>query len=108
MDDLRNKFTADCDEYLLPSYKQMLEKGYKQSYFYDGGRLNYHDNSKEYHMVLRVPGATRGHVVIDNGIITNIVFYPDTAYETGPRCVGCYSKDIVESIKNKWIGEKMR
>ena len=108
LEDLRNEFTADCDKYLLPQYKRMLEKGYKQTYFYDNGRLVYHAEVKEHHMILRVPGATRGHVVIDNNVIKNIVFYPDTAYLTGPRCVGCYSEDVVNAIKDKWIGKEMK
>lgn len=51
------------------------------------------------HWVIRYPGATRGHILVDDdNIILDIVLY-DT-------CDMCYSKDIYEYVKIV-IGDKL-
>lgn len=46
---------------------------------------------------IRVPGATRGHIKIEDGVVTEIKLYEDSF---------CYKKDVFDDLK-KFIGMKI-
>lgn len=84
-DDYENDLTKEMDKHLLKKHKDF------KSYICKGN------------MALRYPGATRGHIEIDdNMVIVDIVLY-DTACD---NIVKCYKSTIREVIK-KFIGAKI-
>lgn len=83
-----NDLTKEMDRHLLYGHKF-------QTY------LTSKKNSKC--VILRFPGATRGHLTLDdNNIITDIVLY-ETACD---NCIRCYSHKVRESIK-QFIGMEL-
>ena len=94
-----NKFTEECDKYLTDNYK-----GYDDyllnTYLYgnqDGVEFNEHN-----WCCFRVPGATRGGIKIENGIITDIEFFEDTCFDYS-KGIGCFKQEVIEATK-KFIG----
>lgn len=57
---------------------------------------------------IRFPGATRGHIEVDeNNIIKDIKFYGDSGIaKKEPHNVGIYKESIIEEVK-KFIGRKI-
>ena len=96
-DDYENDLTREMDNNLLDNWKEVLEEGYTHgTYIYRGdiGRSN---------MAIRFPGATRGHIEVDeNMIIQKIQLYEDTCF----GFVGCYKPSVKEAIE-KYVGAKI-
>lgn len=59
-------------------------------------------------MAIRFPGATRGHILInDNNIIEDIVFYKDSGiFAQAPNNVGVYKEEILEKTR-QFIGKRI-
>ena len=99
-----NEFTKDCDAYLLSQYAAMVEEFNAGTYLNNRGIA---ETSERYNpgkvVVFRVPGATRGHLVIENDLVKDIIFYDETCFD--PR-IGCYNPKIREEIPKKWIGKE--
>ena len=74
-----------------------------RTYLYNGGVPE-----KNGHVVFRVPGATRGHIVLDKmNVIQDIIFYPETCFGESDQSgsVACYDKSIL-TLKLKYTGTK--
>lgn len=57
------------------------------------------------HWAIRYPGATRGHILVDdNNVIQDIKLY-DTATDS-IKSVGCYKDSVKDAVK-KFIGYKI-
>ena len=88
-----NEITDTLNEYLKPELKRMID-------YYDKSVGTYlctwpNDNNI---ICFRVPGATRGHIKLENNIIISFTFY-DTSEE-------CYEGNYVLSI-DKFVGSKL-
>jgi hypothetical protein len=94
-DDLINDMTREMDEHLLDNYKEYNN--------YCGGTYLWHTRSDKNHFAIRYPGATRGHIELDeNDVIRDIKLY-DTAHEHPTRCY----KLTVVPILLKYVGMKL-
>ena len=88
-------FTNDIDNFLTDDYKKD-DDSYKTYIM--------HTKSDKNILAIRFPGATRGHVSIDdNGIITSVVFYDETCFDI----FKLYKKEVIEAINSKYIGTKI-
>jgi hypothetical protein len=86
-----NDMTKEFDNYLL--YKGTFETYIMEPEEFTDGRS----------CALRVPGATRGAVVVDeNNVITEIVLYEDTCFGK----VACYDRSILDILPS-YIGAKL-
>lgn len=110
MDEYRNDFTRFLDEYrsdniligLEPFWQKVMSTYLCYNDIEDDIRS--YDLQPERHIAFRVPGATRGHVEVDeNFVIKKIVFYPDTCFNSNHNGIECYKKEVVEA-SNKFIG----
>lgn len=90
------EFTIDCDRFLLPE----LIKNSFCTYLWDMGSIRWsHDRG---FISFRVPGATRGSIVIGmDNIIKDIIFYDDVCFGN----ISCYQPEIVSFIHKKYIGK---
>ena len=87
-----NDLTRELDKYLIGEWLPFWH-----TYIYEPDR----ETSK--HFGIRFPGATRGHIEVDeNMIIKDIRLYNDTCFETHHL----YKKDVLE-ILSKYIGMKL-
>ena len=101
-----NEFTKDCDAYLLPQYADMVEEFNAGTYLHNRGVPVRSAKDKPDTMVIfRVPGATRGHLVIENDLVKAISFYDDTCFDMR---IGCYDPKIKDEIPKKWIGKEWK
>lgn len=100
-----NNFTEELDKY-NHVYEQFKDKEYAgcwRTYLWEPDVKNA-VQGKENLVAFRVPGATRGHVKVDdNLIIQDIVFYEDTCFSHN---IGCYKESIKEVIP-KFLGTKL-
>lgn len=95
MEDGINEFTLDCDRFLLhPEYEFM------RTYLSDMGNVLRIGNKG--YIAFRVPGATRGNIVVNaaNKII-DVIFFYDMCFEGMAKC---YDKAIIGYIRSKYIG----
>lgn len=103
----RNNFTKFLDEYRVPSILK-LESPYKEmmsTYLWYGDieNNNYEDGVK--HIAFRLPGATRGHITVDkDNVITDILFYGDTCFNTNNNGIECYKPAVVVDATKKFRG----
>jgi len=98
-----NKFTNECDSYLLDSWKKSAEGMDIHTEFYiDGCDMI---SRSSYIVPFRYPGATRGHVKVHvlTGLVEEIKFY-NTAYED--KGIACYKPDI-SALVLRWEGGNM-
>ena len=73
-DEWYNAITAEMDVWLKKDWRKILRKGYVE-----GTYMMFNDTGHEGSYAIRFPGATRGHVRVDeNSIITNIILYEET------------------------------
>lgn len=79
----KNDITKYLDEYLI---KCEGCREFYSSYIYE--------SPVNGNWAIRVPGATRGHINIDNGVIKEIELYKDRF---------CYTKDVYNNL-NQFIG----
>lgn len=86
-----SELTKEMDTYLLHPHHCL------KTYM-----VEFETTDKKVTWVIRYPGATRGCMVEENGIITEIKFYQDSCYET----LKTYRKEM-ESIIDKYIGLKV-
>lgn len=94
-----NNLMIDLDKYLKLSIKKVEEDLGVHSYLWRQDVVNALDG-KTNHIAFRHPGATNGHIEVDeNMIIRDIVFYEDT-------CTQFYEGDY-QSLKNKYIGTEL-
>lgn len=90
-----NNITEELNEYLLPQYN------YKSHSFYT--YIGQWKQDNPYTWCIRFPGATRGHIKVDdNMIITEINLY-DSAFQDG---IGCYKREAEQAL-TKHIGTKL-
>lgn len=79
-----NDFTKECDKHLLPEWAELHKEGYGETclaFFLDEVKPNGR-------IALRYPGATRGHVVIDeHGCLKELVFYQETAWHAYKKTI---------------------
>ena len=92
-----NKFTKECDKFLLN--KKYIECGY-HTYLW-GNEIGVERNEHNY-ISFRVPGATRGGIKVKHNIIVRVVFDEEMCFGR----IGCYQREIESYIKNKFIGTK--
>lgn len=79
----KNQITVYLDEYLIKCEGCV---DFYRNYIYD--------EPKDNKWAIRVPGATRGHIEVEGGIIKEIELYEDRF---------CYSKEVYDNL-NKFIG----
>lgn len=85
-----NEITDSLNEFLCDEHKDLIK--------YSGKNCGtYIQDSDNGYFAIRVPGATRGHIRVENNIITEIKFYEPTKR--------CYRDGYEEAIK-KYIGYK--
>ncbi len=96
-----NELTREMDKHLEQVYKESLEHfGWDGTYICE---KDVRPNFKNDVYAIRYPGATRGHIEVDeNNCIVSILLY-DTAVG---GCVGCY-ENSVNDIFDKYIGAKI-
>lgn len=83
----RNEITDFLDKYLLDDFCE-----YRDIY------SNYiYDTSFNNRWLIRVPGATRGNILVEDGIIKSIEIYEDSF---------CYKREVLDHI-DKFIGCKI-
>lgn len=98
--EVRNDLTKKFDEHLVDEQKQIIAEGYCLGTYIFYTEADYRDKS----LAIRVPGATRAGVFIDdNDIITKIELIEDTCFGNGLRCY----KDSLKSIIPELIGTKL-
>ena len=86
-----NEITKELDKYLLYSNSPYCFDTYIIAY--DTGLWS-----------IRFPGATRGHIRVDDSmIITEIKLYDDTAF--GDK-IGCYKREAIDVVR-RFIGTKL-
>ena len=70
--------------------------------------FRYYDGVKQKHIAFRLPGATRGHIVVDeNYFIKEIVFYKDTCFNSNNNGIECYKKEVVEAANSRYLNTKL-
>lgn len=103
MNNFFNNFTKELDKYNYV-YDEFKDKDYGncwRTYLWEPD-VKDAIQGKDRLIAFRVPGATRGHVKVDdNLIIQDIVFY-DTSFS---NC-GCYNESVKEVIP-KFLGTKL-
>lgn len=98
--ELVNNIMIDLDEYLKYSIKEIEKELGIHSYLWRQDVINALEG-KTNHIAFRHPGATNGHIEVDeNMIIKDIVFYEDT-------CPNFYNGNYRRAIKEKYIGTKL-
>lgn len=109
----RNDFTRFLDEYRTDSIMK-LESPYKEmmsTYLWNmdiENDFSYYDGKKGKCIAFRLPGATRGHIEVDeNYIIKDILFYADTCFNKNKNGVECYKPEVVEAATNKFRDTKL-
>lgn len=99
----RNKFTEECDAFLLDDWKKhAADFDLHTEFFIDGCDMF---DGKSYTIGFRFPGATRGHVKLDadTGRVIEVMFY-ETAYSKAG--IACY-KTGINSLVLRWEGGMM-
>lgn len=103
MKDVHNKLTEELDKYLI---KEILKSPYMnlhRTYLY-GPDIERYFKGKDNRIVFRVPGATRGQIVLDNeDTIIRIDFIEDTCFN---KTYGCYTRNVIK-VRDKFIGTKL-
>lgn len=95
----KNEFTKECDKFLTNGHEIGLTYGCGTYLFgYEKGVAINENN----YISFRVPGATRGGIKIVDNTIVDIVFDEEMCFGE----IGCYKKEIVPYIQNKFIGTK--
>lgn len=113
MDEVRNNFTRFLDKYRINSIMDM-ESPYKEmmSTYLWGPDIEddftYTNGVLSKHIVFRLPGATRGHIVVDKDyIINDIVFYGDTCFSTKNNGIECYKPGVAVDAIKQFRGTKL-
>ncbi len=96
----RNNFTKECDNFLTNSYEIGL--GFECGTYLWGYEEGVEKNENNY-ISFRVPGATRGAIKVIDNIIVDIEFDSEMCFSEN---IGCYKKEIVSFIKDKFIGKE--
>ncbi len=87
-----NNLTKEMDKYVLGDWPEFC-----RTYMYDP------DRETDKYFGIRFPGATRGHIEVDeNMIIKNIALYNDTCFNIHIL----YNKDVLDVLP-KYIGMKL-
>lgn len=98
-DEGKGSLTRDMDQYLVSEYM----KKRNATYLCDYGERKESKCKEVYTWAIRVPGATRGHIITNkDGIIEEIQFYEDTCFKK----LKCYREQILTLIP-KYIGCKL-
>ena len=93
--DWHTPFTEMLDKYLL------YTSDWYKTYFW--GTVDGVEIDEFNRVVFRAPGATRGHVKIDdNFIIQDVVFYDDVCFNK----IKCFSKKVLKAVQ-KYKGTKL-
>lgn len=83
----RNEITDFLDKYLLDDFCEFRE--IYSNYIYDEPFNN--------RWLIRVPGATRGNILVEDGIVKSIEIYEDSF---------CYKREVLDHI-NQFIGREI-
>lgn len=107
--EFRNNFTKFLDKYRIDTIMN-LEEPYKSMMttylMYDD--IENIDGENYDSIAFRVPGATRGHIVVDKDFnIDNIVFYDDTCFNKNKNGVECYKKEIEAAACGEFLHTKL-
>lgn len=105
MNNYYNNFTKELDKYniIFNKYKDCEYNSCWRTYLWDAD-VERAVQGKKTLIAFRVPGATRGHIEVDdNLIIKDIVFYEDVCFSNN---LGCYVKNAKEIIP-KFLGTKL-
>jgi hypothetical protein len=94
-----NSFTKECDKFLANGHELGLAYGCG-TYFW--GNENGVERNENNYISFRVPGATRGGIKIVDNIIVDINFDPELCFGV----IGCYKKEIISFIEEKFIGKE--
>lgn len=92
-------FTRECDKYLVWKHE------FNKTYIFDADvdLKEVDDEDKKIYLVFRTPGATRGHLVLNQEhVIEAIKFYADTSFGAN----AAYNRDVVKATE-KFIGQKI-
>ncbi len=100
-----NSFTEECDKFLIKGYARGAKVFGAKTYLYKGGDLEDSEEGGQF-VAFRVPGATRGALIVESGKIIDIKFNEDTCFDYR-NGVGCYNKKIVDATK-KFIGTEYK
>ena len=107
MSEYVNSFTTQLDEYRVPHLKLMDKQwGFKFDAFYlymreDELQMMKDGLWKGDTIAFRLPGATRGHIYVDeNLMIRDVIFYENVCFkEDSPHGVYCLEKEVKKELK---------
>lgn len=104
-DKLVGEFTFFCDKFTI------LNESFFNERRQNNGFCTYVMDSDTFRpnmMAIRFPGATRGHILLDdNNTVKDIVFYKDSGiFAKEPNNVGIYKEEILEETR-QFIGRKI-
>lgn len=90
-----NLLVKTLDKHLLPDWTEVIEKGYtKGSYLYE-------TPDKPGIYSFRFPGATRGHVKLDdNWKLLELKFYEDVCFPDTAKGIACYDRSVKSAVLN--------
>lgn len=107
MTEFRNNLTRQLDKYLIDEMKELNERwglDFNHVYLcltpYDIDKMK-SSTWEEDTVGFRVPGATRGHITIDDDLnVVDVVFYKDVAFKsTSPHKIYCFKEEIQGQIE---------
>lgn len=106
----RNNFTKFIDKYRINKIME-LEDWYRDmmsTYLcYSDIENNDYENGVK-HIAFRLPGATRGHIVVDKDyIIKDIVFYKETCFGYKINELNAYRPEVVADTTKKFRDTKL-
>ncbi len=90
----KKEFCLACDAHVNDAFAPFMGEYFEGTYLVESGEA----------YAIRFPGATRGHIEIDEtSVITKVVFYPRTSVY---KDIGCYKESILE-VEGKFVGAKL-
>lgn len=85
------ELTEEMDTYIIPP---LPFKTYMVEFETLGNKVTY---------VIRYPGSTKGYIVVENDVVTEVRFYDEPCFDI----LGTYKKEM-KNIIDKYIGLKVR
>lgn len=100
--EFRNNFTKRLDCFLNKDWKEVADKIYdgELTYLWKPDVERYIERGDS-HIAFRTPGATRGHIEVDDtGFITKVRFYQ-------PEADGVYEGDYEKVLADEFVGHRL-
>lgn len=107
----RNDFTRFLDEYRKDTIMKQEDwfRNCMSTYLWYPDiedDFKFYDGVKGKIIAFRLPGATRGHILVDKDyVIKEIVFYKDTCFGHKINEINCYKEEVVEAANKEYIGK---